>query len=128
MLKVTLYSIPKSTLLEKKNYRPVSLKYFFRNIWTISAWKSHKLRGHISFKVYFGLSQVLQFKSCINSLNKKLEKILRSATESYHSHEHFRARLHETWSENNICQKLDTPRVSLSHFFFSLIQLLEKFI
>ena len=55
-----------------------SFEYFFENIQTISAWKSHKLRRHIFFKIYFHLSQVLKFKSCINSLNRKLEKILRS--------------------------------------------------
>ena len=53
-----------------KNYRPV-------NIRPISAWQSHKLRRNISFKIYFRLSQVL-FKPCINSLNRKFEKILRS--------------------------------------------------
>ena len=35
-------------------------------------------RRHISFKIYFRISQVLELKSCINSLKRKLEKILRS--------------------------------------------------
>ena len=35
-------------------------------------------RRYISFKIYFRLSQVLELKSCINSLKRKLEKILRS--------------------------------------------------
>ena len=43
-----------------KNYRHVSLlKYCFENIRTISALKSYKLRRHISFKIYFGIWQVL---------------------------------------------------------------------
>ena len=45
-------------------------------MWTISAWISDKLNRNISFKIYFRLSQVLKFKSCINSLNGKLEKSL----------------------------------------------------
>ena len=43
-----------------KNYCPVSLlNIFSKNMRTISARKSHKLRRHNSFKIYSRLSQVL---------------------------------------------------------------------
>ena len=59
-----------------KNYCPASLLNIFSKIYErFLHRRSHKLRRQISFKIYFRLWQVLQFKSCINLLNRKLEKI-----------------------------------------------------
>ena len=54
-----------------------SCKYTYWDLWEIYTRKSGLLRWFFSFRIYFSLPEILQYKSGINETNQNLEEILR---------------------------------------------------